>query len=42
MADLSGGLIGPQTVQQIKTAVAMGRLQPEDPLPSVRQPAPLP
>lgn len=26
-----------QIVQQIKTAVAMGRLQPEDPLPSVRQ-----
>ena len=25
-----------QIVQQIKTAVAMGRLQPEDPLPSVR------
>jgi GntR family transcriptional regulator len=24
-------------VQQIKTAVAMGRLQPEDSLPSVRQ-----
>jgi GntR family transcriptional regulator len=26
-----------QIVQQIKTAVAMGRLQPEEPLPSVRQ-----
>ena len=26
-----------QIVQQIKTAVALGRLQPEDPLPSVRQ-----
>ena len=26
-----------QIAQQIKTAVAMGRLQPEDPLPSVRQ-----
>ncbi|MDT7806430.1 MAG: GntR family transcriptional regulator [Acidobacteriota bacterium] len=26
-----------QIVQQIKTSVAMGRLQPEDPLPSVRQ-----
>lgn len=26
-----------QIVQQVKTAVAMGRLQPEDPLPSVRQ-----
>jgi GntR family transcriptional regulator len=26
-----------QIVQQIKTGVAMGRLQPEDPLPSVRQ-----
>lgn len=26
-----------QIVQQIKTAVAMGRLMPEDPLPSVRQ-----
>jgi GntR family transcriptional regulator len=26
-----------QIVQQIKTAVAMGRLLPEDPLPSVRQ-----
>ena len=26
-----------QIVQQIKTAVAMGRLRPEDPLPSVRQ-----
>jgi GntR family transcriptional regulator len=26
-----------QIVQQIKTAVAMGRLEPEDPLPSVRQ-----
>ena len=25
-----------QIVQQIKTAVAMGRLQPEEPLPSVR------
>ena len=26
-----------QIVQQIKTAVAMGRLHPEEPLPSVRQ-----
>jgi GntR family transcriptional regulator len=26
-----------QIVQQIKTAVALARLQPEDPLPSVRQ-----
>jgi GntR family transcriptional regulator len=26
-----------QIVQQIKTSVAMGRLQPEEPLPSVRQ-----
>ena len=26
-----------QIVQQVKTAVAVGRLQPEDPLPSVRQ-----
>ncbi len=26
-----------QIAQQIKTAIAMGRLQPEDPLPSVRQ-----
>ena len=26
-----------QIVQQIKTAVALGRLHPEDPLPSVRQ-----
>jgi GntR family transcriptional regulator len=26
-----------QIAQQIKTAVAMGRLQPEEPLPSVRQ-----
>ena len=36
--DPSSGLpIYLQIVQQIKTAVAMGRLQPEDPLPSVRQ-----
>ena len=41
--DPSSGLpIYLQIVQQIKTTVAMGRLQPEDPLPSVRQPAPLP
>ncbi len=26
-----------QIVSQIKTGIAMGRLQPEDPLPSVRQ-----
>ena len=36
--DPSNGLpIYMQIVQQIKTSVAMGRLQPEDPLPSVRQ-----
>jgi GntR family transcriptional regulator len=36
--DPSSGLpIYLQIAQQIKTAVAMGRLQPEDPLPSVRQ-----
>ncbi len=36
--DPSSGLpIYLQITQQIKTAVAMGRLQPEDPLPSVRQ-----
>jgi GntR family transcriptional regulator len=36
--DPSNGLpIYMQIVQQIKTAIAMGRLQPEDPLPSVRQ-----
>ena len=36
--DPSSGLpIYIQIAQQIKTAVAMGRLQPEDPLPSVRQ-----
>jgi GntR family transcriptional regulator len=36
--DTSNGLpIYMQIVQQIKTSVAMGRLQPEDPLPSVRQ-----
>ena len=36
--DASSGLpIYLQIAQQIKTAVAMGRLQPEDPLPSVRQ-----
>lgn len=36
--DASSGLpIYLQISQQIKTAVAMGRLQPEDPLPSVRQ-----
>ncbi|HEX3557932.1 MAG TPA: GntR family transcriptional regulator [Pyrinomonadaceae bacterium] len=36
--DPSSGLpIYMQIVQQIKTAVAMGRLQTEDPLPSVRQ-----
>ena len=35
--DASSGLpIYLQIAQQIKTAVAMGRLQPEDPLPSVR------
>ena len=35
--DPSSGLpIYIQIAQQIKTAVAMGRLQPEDPLPSVR------
>jgi hypothetical protein len=35
--DPSSGLpIYLQIVQQIKTAVAMGRLQPENPLPSVR------
>ena len=36
--DPSSGLpIYLQIAQQIKTSVAMGRLQPEDPLPSVRQ-----
>jgi hypothetical protein len=41
--DPSSGLpIYLQIAQQIKTAVAMGRLQPEGPLPSVRQLAPLP
>ena len=36
--DPSNGLpIYMQIVQQIKTGVAVGRLQPEDPLPSVRQ-----
>ena len=36
--DPSSGLpIYLQIARQIKTAVAMGRLQPEDPLPSVRQ-----
>ena len=36
--DPSSGLpIYLQIAQQIKTAVAMGRLAPEDPLPSVRQ-----
>jgi GntR family transcriptional regulator len=36
--DPSSGLpIYLQIAQQIRTAVAMGRLQPEDPLPSVRQ-----
>jgi GntR family transcriptional regulator len=36
--DPSSGLpIYLQIAQQIKTAVAMGRLRPEDPLPSVRQ-----
>jgi GntR family transcriptional regulator len=36
--DPSNGLpIYMQIVQQIKTSVAMGRLLPEDPLPSVRQ-----
>ena len=36
--DPSSGLpIYLQIAQQIKTALAMGRLQPEDPLPSVRQ-----
>ena len=36
--DLSNGLpIYMQIVQQIKRGVAVGRLQPEDPLPSVRQ-----
>ncbi|MET0649714.1 MAG: hypothetical protein ABW208_24130 [Pyrinomonadaceae bacterium] len=41
--DPSSGLtIYIQIVQQIKTAVAMGRLPPEDSLPSVKQPAPLP
>ena len=36
--DPSDGLpIYLQIVHQIKTAVAVGRLQPEDPLPSVRQ-----
>ena len=41
--DPSSGLpIYLQIAQQIKTAVAMGRLQPEDSLPYVRQLAPLP
>ena len=36
--DPSSGLpIYLQIAQQIRTAVAMGRLQPEEPLPSVRQ-----
>ena len=36
--DASSGLpIYLQIAQQIKTAVAMGRLEPEEPLPSVRQ-----
>jgi GntR family transcriptional regulator len=36
--DPSSGLpIYLQIAQQIKTAVAMGRLEPEEPLPSVRQ-----
>jgi GntR family transcriptional regulator len=36
--DPSSGLpIYVQIVNQIKTGIAMGRLQPEDPLPSVRQ-----
>jgi GntR family transcriptional regulator len=36
--DPSSGLpIYLQSIQQIKTAVAMGRLQPENPLPSIRQ-----
>ena len=36
--DAASGLpIYLQIAQQIKTAVAMGRLHPEDPLPSVRQ-----
>lgn len=36
--DPSSGLpIYVQIVQQVKTAVAAGRLRPEDPLPSVRQ-----
>jgi GntR family transcriptional regulator len=36
--DSSNGLpIYVQIVHQIKTAVAVGRLRPEDPLPSVRQ-----
>ena len=36
--DPSSGLpIYLQIAQQIKTSVAMGRLQPEEPLPSVRQ-----
>jgi GntR family transcriptional regulator len=36
--DPSSGLpIYLQIVAQIKTGIAMGRLQPEDPLPSVRQ-----
>ncbi len=36
--DLSSGVpIYMQIVSQIKTGIAMGRLQPEDPLPSVRQ-----
>jgi len=36
--DASNGLpIYMQIVNQIKTSIAMGRLMPEDPLPSVRQ-----
>lgn len=36
--DASNGLpIYVQIVNQIKTSIAMGRLMPEDPLPSVRQ-----
>ena len=36
--DASSGLpIYVQIVNQIKTGIAMGRLLPEDPLPSVRQ-----
>jgi DNA-binding transcriptional regulator YhcF (GntR family) len=41
--DPSSGLpIYLQFVQQNKTAAALGRLQPENPLPSVRLLAPLP